>query len=137
MLIRPVASATVATALAAVPLYFFTRSDSAMSSTVYPALLAITFAAARRSAALCLHRAAGKTGKQAGKATRAREHGTVKWFNTAKGYGFITRDCGDDVFVHFRAIRGRGHRSLKEGQRVEFSVSQADKGPQADDVTGG
>jgi len=63
-----------------------------------------------------------------------RELGSVKWFNASKGFGFITRDSGDDVFVHFRSIRGEGHRVLKDGQRVEFSVSQGDKGLQADDV---
>lgn len=64
-----------------------------------------------------------------------RETGTVKWFNTSKGFGFISRDRGEDIFVHFRAIRGEGHRVLVEGQRVEFSVVQRDKGLQAEDVT--
>ena len=64
----------------------------------------------------------------------SRETGTVKWFNTSKGFGFIARDSGDDIFVHFRAIRGEGHRILVEGQRVEFSVMQRDKGLQAEDV---
>jgi CspA family cold shock protein len=64
-----------------------------------------------------------------------RETGTVKWFNDTKGYGFIQREQGDDVFVHFSAIRGDGHRSLKEGQRVEFAVTQGQKGLQAEDVS--
>ena len=63
-----------------------------------------------------------------------RDTGTVKWFNTSKGFGFISRDSGDDIFVHFRAIRGEGHRVLVEGQRVEFSVMNRDKGLQAEDV---
>lgn len=63
-----------------------------------------------------------------------RDTGTVKWFNTSKGFGFISRDTGDDIFVHFRAIRGEGHRVLVEGQRVEFSVMHRDKGLQAEDV---
>lgn len=63
-----------------------------------------------------------------------RETGTVKWFDSAKGYGFIKRDHGEDVFVHFRAIRGDGYRNLDEGQRVEFTVTQGQKGLQADDV---
>ena len=63
-----------------------------------------------------------------------RDTGTVKWFNTSKGFGFISRDSGDDIFVHFRAIRGEGHRVLVEGQRVEFAVMQRDKGLQAEDV---
>lgn len=65
----------------------------------------------------------------------AREQGTVKWFNSSKGFGFIQRDNGDDVFVHFRAIVGDGYRSLEEGQRVEFTVTQGQKGPQAENVT--
>ena len=64
----------------------------------------------------------------------ARLSGTVKWFNASKGYGFITRSNGDDVFVHFRNIRGSGRRVLSEGQSVEFSVSEGDKGLQAEDV---
>ncbi len=63
-----------------------------------------------------------------------RESGTVKWFNDAKGYGFIQRDKGEDVFVHFRAIRGEGHRTLHEGQRVDFLVTEGKKGLQAEDV---
>lgn len=66
--------------------------------------------------------------------TIGRETGTVKWFNTSKGFGFISRDSGDDVFVHFRAIRGEGHRVLVEGQRVEFTIMMRDKGLQAEDV---
>ncbi|NVK42783.1 MAG: cold shock domain-containing protein [Oceanospirillaceae bacterium] len=64
-----------------------------------------------------------------------REMGQVKWFNVSKGFGFITRENGDDVFVHFRSIRGRGHRSLTEGQQVRFNVRESDKGLQAEDVS--
>ena len=64
-----------------------------------------------------------------------RETGTVKWFNSSKGYGFIEREEGDDVFVHFSAISADGFRTLDEGQRVEFKVTQGDKGLQAEDVT--
>ncbi|HON33652.1 MAG: cold-shock protein [Thermovirgaceae bacterium] len=60
--------------------------------------------------------------------------GTVKWFNEAKGYGFITPDEGNDVFVHFSAILGEGFKTLAEGQRVEFEVVQGEKGPQAANV---
>ena len=63
-----------------------------------------------------------------------RETGTVKWFNNRKGFGFIERDEGEDVFVHYSGIRGEGHRSLRDGQRVEFTVIEGGKGPQADDV---
>lgn len=64
-----------------------------------------------------------------------KEQGTVKWFNGSKGYGFIERDAGGDVFVHFSALMGDGFRSLEEGQRVEFSVVEGEKGLQAQDVT--
>ncbi|MDR3491552.1 MAG: cold-shock protein [Gammaproteobacteria bacterium] len=63
------------------------------------------------------------------------ENGTVKWFNNSKGFGFIQRDQGEDVFVHFRAITGDGYRSLEEGQRVKFTVTQGQKGPQAENVS--
>jgi len=58
----------------------------------------------------------------------------VKWFNNAKGYGFIEQDGGSDVFVHYSAIQGSGYRSLEEGQQVEFEISQGPKGPQAANV---
>jgi cold shock protein len=60
--------------------------------------------------------------------------GTVKWFNPDKGYGFITQENGPDVFVHFSAITGEGYRNLEENQKVEFEVTQGDKGPQATNV---
>jgi cold shock protein len=63
-----------------------------------------------------------------------KETGVVKWFNGAKGYGFIERESGEDVFVHFNAILADGYRSLEEGQRVEFTVTQGAKGPQAESV---
>jgi len=63
-----------------------------------------------------------------------RTNGTVKWFNGDKGYGFIARESGPDVFVHFSAIRGEGFRNLEEGQSVEFNVEQGPKGLQATDV---
>lgn len=66
--------------------------------------------------------------------TENREQGIVKWFNYSKGFGFITRDQGDDVFVHYRSIRGNGRRSLHEGQRVEFTATEGEKGLQAEDV---
>lgn len=64
----------------------------------------------------------------------AAENGTVKWFNNEKGFGFIQRDQGSDVFVHFNAIKGTGYRTLQEGQRVTFDVTQGQKGPQAENV---
>jgi len=64
-----------------------------------------------------------------------KEQGTVKWFNGSKGYGFIQRAEGEDVFVHFNAIVGDGFKNLEEGQRVEFTVAQGQKGLQAENVT--
>ena len=63
-----------------------------------------------------------------------RQVGTVKWFNDSKGFGFISRDTGPDVFVHFRAIQGTGFKTLQEGQKVSFKVVQGQKGLQADEV---
>jgi CspA family cold shock protein len=63
-----------------------------------------------------------------------KEQGTVKWFNGSKGYGFIERESGEDVFVHYSAIVGNGFRNLEEGQRVQFVVTQGQKGAQAEEV---
>ncbi len=63
-----------------------------------------------------------------------REYGKVKWFNVSKGFGFIVKDDGEEIFVHFRSIRGSGRRGLKDGQAVSFVTTQSDKGPQAEDV---
>ncbi len=63
-----------------------------------------------------------------------KDIGTVKWFNDSKGFGFIERENGDDVFVHYRSIIGEGFRSLKQGSRVEFTVTQSEKGFQAEEV---
>ena len=63
------------------------------------------------------------------------EQGTVKWFNADKGFGFIERESGDDVFVHFSAIQSEGFKSLEEGQAVTFSVEEGNRGPQATNVT--
>ncbi|MEK6289437.1 MAG: cold-shock protein [Acidobacteriota bacterium] len=63
-----------------------------------------------------------------------RETGTVKWFNATKGYGFITREGGDDVFVHYSAIEAEGYKTLNEGQRVEFTITQGPKGLAASSV---
>ena len=71
------------------------------------------------------------------KETQMKEKGTVKWFNAAKGYGFIQRENGEDVFVHFSAIQSEGYRSLDEGSRVEFEVTRGPKGLQAANVTMG
>ncbi len=72
----------------------------------------------------------------AGATDAARETGRVKWFNAAKGFGFIIKDDGEEIFVHFRSIRGEGRRGLRDGQKVSFVVAESDKGPQAEDVAG-
>lgn len=66
---------------------------------------------------------------------RGPDQGVVKWFNVAKGFGFITVDNGADIFVHFRDIQGKGHRSLTAGQRVAFEIKETEKGPQAHAVS--
>ena len=63
-----------------------------------------------------------------------RDTGTVKWFNDAKGFGFIERENGEDLFVHYRSIKGEGFRSLKQGSRVEFTITESEKGFQAEEV---
>ena len=65
---------------------------------------------------------------------QGEETETVKWFNAKKGYGFITRDTGDDVFVHYRSVEGNGRRAITDGKRVSFVVVESDKGPQAETV---
>ncbi len=75
------------------------------------------------------------TRERKGKNMSERETGIVKWFNGAKGFGFIQRQEGEDVFVHFSSIRGEGYRNLEEGQTVEFGVEQGPKGLRAVDVT--
>lgn len=100
-------------------------------------LAALIFASTLVTALATSNAAPKKSGKNAQNpaiSDNSRESGTVKWFNTSKGFGFITRDAGDDVFVHFRSIRGQGHRTLFEGQRVEFNITEGDKGLQAEDV---
>ena len=67
--------------------------------------------------------------------TRSMEKGTVKWFNAAKGFGFIARESGDDVFVHFNAITASGYKTLNEGDKVEFEVEKGPKGLAAAKVT--
>lgn len=63
-----------------------------------------------------------------------KECGTVKWFNASKGYGFIQRTCGEELFVHFSAIQDSGYKTLKQGENVEFEVEMSEKGPQAGNV---
>ncbi len=84
---------------------------------------------ARQGRALAVVAGAGSRTKKV-----TMTQGTVKWFNGDRGYGFIAVEGGPDVFVHFSAITGGGHRSLEEGQKVEFDITQGQKGPQAENV---
>lgn len=79
-------------------------------------------------------KAASSAPAGAGTADGDREYGTVKWFNVSKGFGFIVRENGEEIFVHFRSIRGKGRRGLRDGQTVSYIVVENDKGPQAEDV---
>lgn len=118
-------------------IYLFTNatidSQFTMTAIVLLAATAVSATLASRSGASGKNHSTRRQSRRAS-SNASREQGNVKWFNASKGFGFITRDSGDDVFVHFRSIRGEGHRVLKDGQRVEFTVSQGDKGLQADDV---
>ena len=102
-----------------------------MFGTAFPLLL-ISFISILLGSIAAI-KLAGKSRKSI-KVGSGRETGTVKWFNAAKGFGFITRENGEDIFVHFRSIQGKGHRSLGEGQTVIFEVAESDKGLQAVDV---
>jgi CspA family cold shock protein len=102
-----------------------------LGSGVYPGFLHLGEAAA--ASLVSSSTVSPRKGKRIG--TMARIQGTVKWFNDAKGFGFISREGGPDVFVHFSAIQASGFKSLAEGDRVEFEIVQGQKGPQAADVT--
>ena len=111
--------------------------DVATSTNTIITLAILFFISSITTALVATNKGGSKSQIKQAKPTnsnKSRETGTVKWFNTNKGFGFITRDNGDDVFVHFRSIRGQGHRTLIEGQRVEFDVTEGEKGLQAEDV---
>lgn len=125
-----VIAAAIQAAVLLVPIEEIAGQPAVMFSLI-PALAAIAIQVAGQ---FSRPRRSRRSATPAELANADRETGTVKWFNTSKGFGFISRDSGEDVFVHFRAIRGEGHRVLMEGQRVEFVVMQRDKGLQAEDV---
>ena len=112
-------AATIVTALVVAPPV---RATASARSATRPA----TTASATRSPA-----ASGRDERNDG---APREQGKVKWFNVSKGFGFIVKDDGEEIFVHFRSIRGEGRQRLREGQRVSFVVASSSKGPQAEDV---
>lgn len=132
---KPIFISFVITALACIPLYFLSVQEFSLTLSDFPIIALALFIIVLVSC-LCVQLSSTRTDSYfyADDDHSAREAGSVKWFNANKGFGFITRDSGDDVFVHFRSIRGEGHRVLHDGQRVEFEVSEGDKGLQADDV---
>ena len=135
MLNKPFFIAAIITLLMAVPLYFLTADNFQLSPATLP-LLVLSLFVANLITAFWAARSAKSTESDDMPVfdSENRELGNVKWFNANKGFGFITRDSGDDVFVHFRSIRGQGHRVLHDGQRVEFAISEGEKGLQAEDV---
>ncbi|MGE6992140.1 cold shock domain-containing protein membrane protein [Pseudomonas sp. NPDC047961] len=135
-----IAAVTVQAAIVLIPVASFAGQPATLVSLMlaFIAVLLQLATSQTKSTSAGAHRGASKARKvqpnHTAAPTAGRETGTVKWFNTSKGFGFISRDSGDDVFVHFRAIRGEGHRVLAEGQRVEFTIMMRDKGLQAEDV---
>jgi CspA family cold shock protein len=131
MLSKPLSIAIILTIVSCIPLYFLSTAEFQLTVSNLPlvilSLLTVILIASFWSRIGAEPVASYTTDS-------SREAGNVKWFNANKGFGFITRDNGDDVFVHFRSIRGDGHRVLKDGQRVEFEVTMGDKGLQAEDV---
>jgi CspA family cold shock protein len=112
----------------------FAESLALLITTNYAKLWAISFISIFIASLIAVKATSSTSGNSAA-IKNGQERGTVKWFNAAKGFGFITRENGEDIFVHFRSIQGKGHRSLGEGQAVIFSVTDGEKGLQAVDVT--
>jgi len=127
--LRLVLSAVLA--LASILLLQLIQQNAINLPAIDPLLFAVTFVAC--AIAAFVSPSIGDI-EFSGFSSADREQGTVKWFNVSKGYGFVTRENGDDIFVHFRSIRGKGRRVLREGQKIEFTLIDGDKGPQAEDV---
>jgi cold shock protein len=113
----------------------FGDSFALLITANYAKLWAISFISIFIAALIAVKTTSSASGSSSSVIKSGQERGTVKWFNAAKGFGFITRENGEDIFVHFRSIQGKGHRSLGEGQAVIFSVTDGEKGLQAVDVT--
>ncbi len=111
-----------------------TTTLSFVLATVITALLSGLPGRITKAASSVASGSSSSSSSSAASVTGDREEGTVKWFNVSKGFGFITRENGEDIFVHYRSIRGEGRRRLFDGQAVEFSVIDSDKGLQADDI---
>ena len=129
---KPFPIAIIMTVLSAIPLFFLSQQSFSINTANLPLLSLSLFIISLISAYWGSQKATSTRSYTA--ISSVRELGNVKWFNANKGFGFITRDSGDDIFVHFRSIQGEGHRILRDGQRVEFIVSKGDKGLQAEDV---
>lgn len=131
---RPLPIGIFMAVLAGIPLYLLVSRGYQLNLRDFPiiagSLLVFFLVTAFWSATAA--RPAAKTAKRANRPNR--ETGVVKWFNANKGFGFISRETGGDIFVHFRSIRGQGHRVLMEGQKVEFGIIMGEKGEQAHDV---
>ena len=135
MFIRLFSIGLIVTLVTFLPAYLMFSDPTAINSTALMSLVATyTFLIALTSAWLGQRFRRPTSSTSVTATEESRELGTVKWFNANKGFGFITRDSGEDVFVHFRSIRGKGHRVLRDGQRVDFLVSEGNKGLQAEDV---
>lgn len=140
MLKRSLLIALALTLIASVPLYFLATTGFTLGTGNLPLLLLPLFLVISAGAYFSARspnspaRTAGNDQSWDEQDSADREAGNVKWFNANKGFGFITRDSGEDIFVHFRSIRGEGRRVLRDGQRVEFAVVESKKGLQAEDV---
>ncbi|MEE3300421.1 MAG: cold-shock protein [Pseudomonadota bacterium] len=132
---KPFSIAVILTLLAVLPLYLLSEQQFQLSTANLPFFVLSLFVLLLLSAywSNAIKPTQKPTDHRSGELLE-RESGKVKWFNANKGFGFITRENGEDVFVHFRSIRGKGHRVLRDGQRVDFFVSDGDKGLQAEDV---
>ena len=132
---KPFSIAVILTLLAVLPLYLLSEKQFQLSTATLPYVVLSLFVLLLLSAywSNAIKPTQKPTDHRSGELLE-RESGKVKWFNANKGFGFITRENGEDVFVHFRSIRGKGHRVLRDGQRVDFFVSDGEKGLQAEDV---
>ena len=132
---KPFSIAVILTLLAVLPLYLLSEQQFQLSTANLPFFVLSLFVLLLLSAywSNAIKPIQNPTDYRSGELLE-RESGKVKWFNANKGFGFITRESGEDVFVHFRSIRGKGHRVLRDGQRVDFFVSDGEKGLQAEDV---
>ena len=120
-----------------------TLTTLVLSGQLFEPQMLVAFFVATTATALLVRDNVTHSGSDSDNANRpqstsdtSRDRGTVKWFNVSKGFGFITKDDGEEIFVHFRSIRGEGRRGLRDGQTVSFVVTDSDKGPQAEDVLG-